>query len=950
MRLDLGALGGRPGSVQQRLFPHAGCCRCCFFEFIVLLFVYEFPSYEVYGQAVPECVQSLSMNLPQQLLAESGNTRGDGQSKMARAVLGDRGLGGIIRRIGDDALGSLGQPPEIWRPGMLRSMPLPPKLFSPFWPGWCERVGFPVARCCRGGFLKPELECFDAMHTRERCCIGRPKAVAKLYHIMPWPQVWTQGPCLPIPPRTVFAHGSTGGRLLVCERWEGKFPLMPHVLRNISIGSLVAGVSCQDYEICEEAALVNNAFKAAIVSYLADGHCISADLAKVPAELWNPRNWRLFGRGRGAVGALCLPLLTGSDNRHLKSVTGRLDGDGAWSQFDEEAMELGGNVVRLMRWAAGQYEQMTPAYMDSTRAEEVAMAGDSPPRARDANTITKHNVEPGNHSPRFSALPPEFGGRDCLLTPTYPPHFPNVALLLEAVRRLAQEPPGLRPLHVLVFDTHELASRFCVEQPQSCVDAEHVQARTHGAAPAWNGSHTTLVALVALKELVEARTESWTDVEAIEWEHHSIMPSGESKDFHRYGPCTSGWGQVHQGLKKLYGLAFARQAFGCSLTWVMDSESFPLKPFSFAEVFRAYRREPWVQVQDYGDMPGCFGAAHLILQECAHWIITHKLRLVPTGAFGYRQSDFWLYENANAESFIFEMQRSWGVRSFVDIWMRHPAHGEGMILPAWLHLRRAGGLAPSAWANSNGTQSLLRVLDVASAVREHMPALYAAACLNASISEEETVCADDFAVVPRALQALGLPDTIAELDAVLPATLVADRTTAARGTLAPPVRELLMLLRLLDRLPIFGLQGHGDALRTSSLPALLPHWSRATTWCVSNCDWRRHAGPLLRRLGFAAIHVEVLLAVPSYGERVESAGALLPRHASSTSPPRKPSGRPFRRAHDHPLKWRSAEEAEELLCFQWHVPPAEETQVEQQHVTSGWQSMERCLDILHYDG
>lgn len=58
-------------------------------------------------------------------------------------------------------------------------------------------------------------------------------------------------------------------------------------------------------------------------------------------------------------------------------------------------------------------------------------------------------------------------------------------------------------------------------------------------------------------------------------------------------------------------------------TWPLQTDA---RPFSFEEVFGVYRRSPFVQIQDYTGMANCFGAPQLLLQECAHWLVTHKLR------------------------------------------------------------------------------------------------------------------------------------------------------------------------------------------------------------------------------------------------------------------------------------------------------------------------------------
>ena len=597
--------------------------------------------------------------------------------------------------------------------------------------------------------------------------------------------------------------------------------------------------------------------------------------------------------------------------------------------------ELGRTVRRLMRWTAAD-------------------------RARGAAT-----PEPGSKT--SGAARPARGAalqRACLLTPTHPPHFAHVALMLRAARRLALDPAGSRPPHVIVLDTKADAERLCAEQPSACANAKLAVGRPEPLA-----GEPPEVVLVLLKDLVEARYESWDHIEGIR-KHYEADQEGR---FRRFGSCGTGWGQLHQGLKKLFGMQFARQALGCELTWVVDSESMPLRPFRFADVFDAYRRAPWTQVQHYGEMGGVFGAPQLMFQECAHWIITHKFRRQAAGPFGYRQSDFWVYENRWVERFMAEVMLAWGDShsGFVDWWMRPPAHAEGMVLPAWLHLRRARGALPAGAAAAPGPSAgALKVVDVAAAFRAAMPGLYAAACRNASDPKTEADCADDFTLVPRAIRALGLPEDARALGAALDASLpgrwaglreggtLEASAEAPAGPSAAAVRELLALLRLLDGLPLFGTQGHGQALGRGAVLALLPHWTRATSWCVSNCDWRLHAGPTLRRLGLGAVHREVLEEVPGYprprradaqparnGSQAPSAGGRPADAGAPGSPEQGRAPAPPAREVKAPTSWMQNVKASDLRCYQWYQRPNETVDGE----AWSYQSWDTCLGILHYD-
>lgn len=130
-----------------------------------------------------------------------------------------------------------------------------------------------------------------------------------------------------------------------------------------------------------------------------------------------------------------------------------------------------------------------------------------------------------------------------------------------------------------------------------------------------------------------------------------------------------------------------------------------------------------------------------------------------------------------------------------------------------------------------------------------LPQLYLAACQNAS----EATCLDDFAVVPSALSALGLPSSSGALGGLLERAHAA----LAHGHCTTGACLFLRLLQQLDRLPIFGMQGHGASMNMAALPAMLPYWRRATSWCVSNCEWASHSQPVLLHLGLGPLYLEV---------------------------------------------------------------------------------------------
>eukprot|EP00929_Paragymnodinium_shiwhaense_P037419 TRINITY_DN19942_c0_g1_i1.p1 TRINITY_DN19942_c0_g1~~TRINITY_DN19942_c0_g1_i1.p1 ORF type:complete len:585 (+),score=86.88 TRINITY_DN19942_c0_g1_i1:1029-2783(+) len=548
----------------------------------------------------------------------------------------------------------------------------------------------------------------------------------------------------------------------------------------------------------------------------------------------------------------------------------------------------------------------------------------------------------GTSGDASSRLRGSFKGR-CLLTPTYPPHFEHVAILLRAIDVLARDPVDARPAHLVIFDTEVDLRHFCRQQPAACREAGSAS-----AAPPPDALESTtagpryLRLLATLQDMLEYFGDSWHDYFALKKDMEQNHEPGTDKAMPlRFGACTTSWSQAHQALKKIYGMLYASQRLGCQTTWVMDSESFPLRPFKFSDIFDVYTSRPFVQLQDYGAMVGVYGASAAIFQECAHWIITQKLRLVPAGVFGYRQSDFWIYENWRVAAFVREVSEAWGAQSFLEWWFQAPVHGEGLVLTAWLHVRY--GSYPGQHSGSNAR---LHSVDVAQTVKEAMPELYAAACRNESFAAAggELACAEDFAVVGRVIQALGLPSEATELSKLL--NSMHSESPSGDGNFKHAIESLLELFRVLDTLPIFGMQGH--RLNSQLLhPAMLPHWRRATTWCLSNCDWRDQAGPVLRGLGLSDVYDAVLHSVEEFRES--------PKLTESRSGNRTVRQETLLVGPRHFLE----DEGKTLRCLQWRLWPGDLSSSPLDSNASGtasrlsngavsaWRSWDDCLDIMH---
>lgn len=95
----------------------------------------------------------------------------------------------------------------------------------------------------------------------------------------------------------------------------------------------------------------------------------------------------------------------------------------------------------------------------------------------------------------------------------------------------------------------------------------------------------------------------------------ALKASGCMPLFHHYAGVVT-WKRKYQALKKWYGAQDAIEAEGCATLWVLDSESYAFRPFSFeADVFGRYRARPALHVGAH--RPRDCGATERLLERCA---------------------------------------------------------------------------------------------------------------------------------------------------------------------------------------------------------------------------------------------------------------------------------------------------------------------------------------------
>jgi hypothetical protein len=157
--------------------------------------------------------------------------------------------------------------------------------------------------------------------------------------------------------------------------------------------------------------------------------------------------------------------------------------------------------------------------------------------------------------------------RWCVLSPAWRPSFADLDRLVQSTIELAEDLPAAC-LFAILTDEDEVRE-FRENFPQS---ARHLNILTFESA---------------LKD------RRWTDGRLNDTFKLDFEINTESR----------GWEprRVTQALKKLLGLEFLYQHYSCKLGWVLDSESVPLRRFSFAEHFRDFESNPRLIVTNMSD-------------------------------------------------------------------------------------------------------------------------------------------------------------------------------------------------------------------------------------------------------------------------------------------------------------------------------------------------------------
>ena len=122
------------------------------------------------------------------------------------------------------------------------------------------------------------------------------------------------------------------------------------------------------------------------------------------------------------------------------------------------------------------------------------------------------------------------------------------------------------------------------------------------------------------------------------------------------------------GIKKMVGLAHIHRKHNCTYGWVLDSESVPLRRFSFRDVFRSYIEQPRVVVTNMTHPLILPSRRNDQLNRCAARGL--GLRNVPD--VSYRTLDYWIYHISDLQHMMMHVQKVHGM-PFLHAYVKYPA-------------------------------------------------------------------------------------------------------------------------------------------------------------------------------------------------------------------------------------------------------------------------------------
>jgi len=130
--------------------------------------------------------------------------------------------------------------------------------------------------------------------------------------------------------------------------------------------------------------------------------------------------------------------------------------------------------------------------------------------------------------------------------------------------------------------------------------------------------------------------------------------------------------RVTQALKKFLGLETMHRVHGCSSAWVLDSESVPLRKFSFAEQFLDYEQNPRILVSNLSDPSMKMNARHARLQNNALAGLKLPSKVTNGSVLSFRTVDFWMLSLRRVSQMMEYFSRIHN-KPFANAFMRNPA-------------------------------------------------------------------------------------------------------------------------------------------------------------------------------------------------------------------------------------------------------------------------------------
>ncbi|KAJ1450175.1 hypothetical protein M885DRAFT_533081 [Pelagophyceae sp. CCMP2097] len=262
----------------------------------------------------------------------------------------------------------------------------------------------------------------------------------------------------------------------------------------------------------------------------------------------------------------------------------------------------------------------------------------------------------------------------CVLSPTHAPHFDFYARLLQSIKRHASDPNAVDVYYVV--------------DGQSNVNA------FEDRHPEWkcNSAKCFATPLTMEKLLVEFGSS------------HTIM----NLELKRASAERRFWedGRRHQALKKLYGVRWLRAK--CDQVWVLDSESFALRNFSWQQSFQDWfgRNETRNLFSDQRD------------ELCGNVDKrSHQLNAGPLDALGittdarqefkqlhFRTMDYWFFQTDVVEAMM-GLVEFLNARKFLNVFVEHAA-GAAIYYGVFAHAYLSPGSSATRQANVSALKFL----------------------------------------------------------------------------------------------------------------------------------------------------------------------------------------------------------------------------------------------------